>query len=209
MAASQEERVERAMKKLGIEDDTPLDDICDVVTRMFAYGGVAYMSSDWREHTHLTRRQAGRLFEGYFRGFQGFKNFGTGPGGIERYGCSRFKVHYYHPELRAAFDLVSKTGVAPSRLAGARAKVRFFKDLKITYIPLPYSKLYEMVVERVRKIIKNKELNSNKAVLSYFIGDAPIEPMEEMGQIFGTIFGDLFDNIFETKPTVRKEEATI
>lgn len=163
------------------------------------------MTSDWREHRHLTRRRAGRLFESYFTGFQRSKIFGTGPGGAVRYRCSRFKVHYYLPELRAAFDLVPKPWVAPSRIASTRAKERFFKDLKITYVPLPYPKLCEIVVERVRKIIDRKELKSNRAVLAHFIGDAPIEPMEKVGQLFETIFGDFFNDVPKTEAMSKEE----
>lgn len=31
-------KIERAMKKLGVTNETPLEEICDVVAQIFAYG---------------------------------------------------------------------------------------------------------------------------------------------------------------------------
>lgn len=72
---------------------------------------------------------------------------------------------------------------------------------------MPYSLLRDRVAEQVLKVIDWRQLQGNRAILTYFIGEDPIDPMEGVDDIFGAIFGDFFGEVFKSPTESAKEGA--
>jgi len=184
------DRFERAMRRIGITDETPLTEVYEAVVWIIASDGILNMDSEWRKQ-QVTRRHAVNLFKSIFDKFFKPKTFGTGTGGIRRYGCSRFEVNYYSAVEDIAIDIVPKLRISPSRANGIAAKHRFFKDMDTKYERIPYEAIFNRVHEIVKAKIKKENLASNRDIIAHFVGKDPVDATEYMADIMSTFLGPL------------------